>query len=354
MPEISPKRLEANRRNAQKSTGPRTPAGKAASSKNAVKHGLAAQVHLPDDASADEFRDDLERWNRDLGPTNAAEEALVRSACRAAWKLRQVETREHSDAEVLTRHAADVFTRAQIDRAEEIGRRLLFDPINRCARDPIHQPGYQEIVEARRVDDPPKLVRELTSFREGADWLLDRWHELRQTLQNEGFLHYPEKIRLIRLLGRRPGDVLNDPVVLSVTLACQACNPEPLDLSFEMYRCMLGADLSPLYNRRVEHAESQLPPDAASGRRALEIIIEDEIAWLESLKSERLDRLAELDLQAAQSRVAIGTSTDSASLHRYETAAQRELHRSLDQLMKLRRSGASSRRVPSPKGRNAV
>jgi hypothetical protein len=40
---ISQKKLEANRRNAQKSTGPRTEEGKGTSSMNAVRHGLLAQ-----------------------------------------------------------------------------------------------------------------------------------------------------------------------------------------------------------------------------------------------------------------------------------------------------------------------
>ena len=37
---VSKKRLKANRANAQKSTGPRTPLGKLRSSRNAVKHGF--------------------------------------------------------------------------------------------------------------------------------------------------------------------------------------------------------------------------------------------------------------------------------------------------------------------------
>ena len=37
---VSDRKREANRQNAQHSTGPRTPEGKAASSQNAVKHGI--------------------------------------------------------------------------------------------------------------------------------------------------------------------------------------------------------------------------------------------------------------------------------------------------------------------------
>ena len=39
---VSQKRLDANRRNAQKSTGPRTPEGKAKASANATTHGLSS------------------------------------------------------------------------------------------------------------------------------------------------------------------------------------------------------------------------------------------------------------------------------------------------------------------------
>lgn len=40
----SPAKLEANRRNAQRSTGPRTEAGKARSARNAVKHGFTGRL----------------------------------------------------------------------------------------------------------------------------------------------------------------------------------------------------------------------------------------------------------------------------------------------------------------------
>ena len=46
----STKRNEANRRNAQKSTGPKTAEGKAITSQNAIRHGLlATEILLPDE-----------------------------------------------------------------------------------------------------------------------------------------------------------------------------------------------------------------------------------------------------------------------------------------------------------------
>ncbi len=50
----SPNKVDANRRNAKKSTGPRSAAGKAKSSRNAVKHGLlAGRIVLADHKDED-------------------------------------------------------------------------------------------------------------------------------------------------------------------------------------------------------------------------------------------------------------------------------------------------------------
>ncbi len=58
----SQRRLEANRRNALKSTGPKTPEGKAAVRLNALKHGLLSRdILLPgeDEAALGELRERL-------------------------------------------------------------------------------------------------------------------------------------------------------------------------------------------------------------------------------------------------------------------------------------------------------
>ena len=49
------KQIAANRENAKSSTGPRTDAGKAASSSNALKHGLATRGIIKSQGQQDAF-----------------------------------------------------------------------------------------------------------------------------------------------------------------------------------------------------------------------------------------------------------------------------------------------------------
>lgn len=63
----SERKIQANRRNAQRSTGPRTPEGKAAVSRNAFKHGLRSRAALfaaPTDVELQPIRNRLiAEWN---------------------------------------------------------------------------------------------------------------------------------------------------------------------------------------------------------------------------------------------------------------------------------------------------
>ena len=87
----SRKQIRANRRNARKSTGPRSEAGKAASSANALSHGLTAArtVVLPE-----EEPEDFERLRQgvvaDLAPAGALQEALAQRIAALLWRLDRV------------------------------------------------------------------------------------------------------------------------------------------------------------------------------------------------------------------------------------------------------------------------
>jgi hypothetical protein len=86
----SVKRIRANLRNAERSTGPRTLAGKARSRFNALRHGLRAeQALLPG-----EDRDEFERFHHAmidrLSPEGALEEELVDRLVSLFWRLRRI------------------------------------------------------------------------------------------------------------------------------------------------------------------------------------------------------------------------------------------------------------------------
>jgi hypothetical protein len=72
--------IEANRRNAEKSTGPRTPEGKARSRRNATRHRLCSDIVLMPDEEK-EFRDDFNLLLADLReehhPDGPTEDILV-------------------------------------------------------------------------------------------------------------------------------------------------------------------------------------------------------------------------------------------------------------------------------------
>jgi ribosomal silencing factor RsfS len=88
------KQIDANRRNALKSTGPRTPEGKAVVSMNALKHGLRARTVVLPSENAEEFHqlcDDLEaEWQ----PQSRTEQFYVEQMAVSQWKLNRMEVGE--------------------------------------------------------------------------------------------------------------------------------------------------------------------------------------------------------------------------------------------------------------------
>ena len=89
------KQRAANRRNAQLSTGPITPEGKAAVRLNALKHGLTAEDAVIFGEDEEAFNDLRDSFLDHLQPVGPLEAALVRQIITAQWRLarcRKLET----------------------------------------------------------------------------------------------------------------------------------------------------------------------------------------------------------------------------------------------------------------------
>ncbi len=80
-------KIIANRRNAQKSTGPRTRAGKAAISQNAVKHGLLARQAVISSERREDFDIHRDRIISDMVPESPMESILADRIVVLSWRL---------------------------------------------------------------------------------------------------------------------------------------------------------------------------------------------------------------------------------------------------------------------------
>ena len=78
--------IDANRLNAKKSTGPRTPGGRKRSSQNALKHGLTAEKLVTSGEDAQGLKDRLEALIAEWDPVGASEMLLVQQMAVASWR----------------------------------------------------------------------------------------------------------------------------------------------------------------------------------------------------------------------------------------------------------------------------
>ena len=80
----------ANRRNAEKSTGPQSERGKETVARNALRHGLRAEKLLTFDETKADFHAFLDEQREAFEPADAVEEQLVERIALCAWRLRRI------------------------------------------------------------------------------------------------------------------------------------------------------------------------------------------------------------------------------------------------------------------------
>jgi hypothetical protein len=99
---VSQRKLEANRLNAQKSTGPVTAHGKAISSRNALKTGKYAKIHhpaAPEETgraqtlleAEGEIAELTKDFSRTFQPVTPEERGYIKTLATAEWSIRRFE-----------------------------------------------------------------------------------------------------------------------------------------------------------------------------------------------------------------------------------------------------------------------
>ena len=115
------KQIEANRLNAQKSTGPKTPEGRAAVRLNGVTHGLTAETIVLKGESEVDFANLLNSLEAEHDPVSPTEEALVVQLAMATWRLRRLYHAEAGFYAFKLKDTVDNRKELKLNDAERMG-----------------------------------------------------------------------------------------------------------------------------------------------------------------------------------------------------------------------------------------
>jgi len=170
--------IDANRRNAQKSTGPKTREGKSRIRENALKHGLTAS---PNALTPELFRAAQAYWDDlviDHQPRGRYQRLLLSEAALALAQLERLPVEREYHRMLDQSRAANSWNKDRSDEAGRLGERL-----------------------ARQ---PSRTVERLGRTAHGAAWMIRRWQALLETLEAGDAWSEEQRAMAQALLGLDP------------------------------------------------------------------------------------------------------------------------------------------------------
>jgi len=148
---VSFKQIEANRRNALKSTGPITEEGKLQSRSNAVRHGLTAETVIGALEDAEDYKAFEAAIIADFDAQSAVERELVLRLASLLWRLRRATTIETGLFETEAEHLREERLSRQVTPTSREVVRAIFRP-HVLESPPDAPPAFN--VRTERIDDP--------------------------------------------------------------------------------------------------------------------------------------------------------------------------------------------------------
>ncbi len=124
------RQIEANRRNALKSTGPKTETGKRSSRCNAVRHGLTAETVIGALEDSEDYKMFETAIIADYDAQSAVERELVLRLASLLWRLRRATTMETGLFEIQADHLRQLRQARQVLSPSREPVYALFDSIN--------------------------------------------------------------------------------------------------------------------------------------------------------------------------------------------------------------------------------
>lgn len=291
---ISDRQLDANRRNAQQSTGPRSAEGKARSRRNALKHGLAAGEILVSDAEHKAVAEAVATWNHEIWPENVAERVVIRRMAVADVRMKRCESADDDSLESTARAAVARWRDRKQAAARKKAMRLKTDPLNTL------------------------LDLEETAF--GCDWLSRRWSGLDRVLEQGLGWSEADRDTVMTLVGFLP------------TTPGPDAAPEAI-LWHLLSRIAAGLEVDP----RLGTIPDQ-PTDPVSARSRLRELIADRLDRLDERAADSWEKVEGPERATVIARsLAADDSKEGQLRQRYDRDSQNALLRCINSLIRIRK-----------------
>jgi hypothetical protein len=356
-------RAEINRRNAQKSTGPRTAEGKDVSRFNATKHGLTAKSELLPAEDPREFMERRQRLLDDLQPRNELEAVQIGQIAAHVWRSDRGDRVAEAQTNFKVRHERLEQAKREKDEARTLGGYLLWRPQLPL---PVQTSDYGwQLTEPHLANSYPhpyhaaRLLLDLEQTIPGCEWLLECWQDLSWRLGREGEWGPSCAFKMVRLMGKLAIDMDEDFEVARVLLCSltligvprSESADKPIDWKSALLRMLFtyknessddttDAEIARVFdsfNRRL----GKLPlarfaiESVEEARRWLAEVIKRELERIKAIAA-TLSEIAEADALEAPLRLALETGPEGDKFRRYVVSNGRLANRTISEFLKMR------------------
>jgi hypothetical protein len=315
-PAISDVKLAANRANALKSTGPKTPAGKIASRGNAIKHGLYAETIPIEGENGELFDTRFNAWSTELNPfASEAADYIIAQLVRKSIRLDRCHLVHDATIANLARSALQVRAEGRACLVEDLSRMLL-------------------------TDTSDIAVRRLREFPEGCEYLIREWQQLAPALIDPPHWDDIDELNSSILMGRLRSLRRKAPGQLVLQTLAIAKNREvATKLANNEYPASLH--WTEKYNSQEAHQRDRdeilgHELKAIHAKAEIEARIEREIADLRARKLE-LEERDNQEMSQASLRARFDDTDKGKLMHRHEGDLERGFFRGLKEVRDIGR-----------------
>ena len=330
---VSKVKIAANRRNATKSCGPKTEAGKKIARMNALKHGMTAEIAILPEEDAAVFEARRTDWFEVYQPRNGVEAAKVERSFYLWWQLGRIARAQSAQLCEKAQTAEGERLASEARETIDLSIQLFLPTPEACwgTQENSKRAGEKNNVTSMRdrgFEHPALIESRLEELEDGCRWLHGQWKEEAAILEAGKAWGAIECFKAIRLMGMHVLSATDLTDVADFLRPCVALAGMGIGLARETWTLLAPPDAERGWEvlRRQLEPDDALPIGAEEAREWLRETVEQQIGRLAE-KIEEHERVAEIHGALAPDLRAFDWSPLAERTRRYERACQRTVDR---------------------------